>query len=475
MSSRAQVVFLGPSLMRHEALSILPDAIYLPPAGMGDILGALRRYRPHSIGLIDGTFLQNMSVFHKELLYAMDNDAYVLGASSMGALRAAECDRYGMIGVGEIYRAFASGELENDADVALTHSHADDEFRPLSDAMVTIRAVLRAAADHGLLTGEQTAELIRRQEARWFPERRLSDSLIDVAELGVCGADLAALREFITSRGREFDPKRNDAIELLEAMRDLPDESPPPDSRPNTVMSGVFQAVLARDVTVESIDGHRTTFDRIRRYAAINESDYDDVMRVARQQNALAWIGYWFGGSPSNEELEAARQSICQRFDVSLDGLTDRAHQLDLDTQALWELTVRQALVQRMESSHLGHTQHGMITRLFLDELRFRGRYEEVKHAAGLQESLAGSVVVNGEITPQHALATHASLSNWPIPSDFERYVEHNELGSMAELLETVQISVRAYQALFGTGLLPNVGDGVEFFDDGEPMMSRGR
>ena len=68
MNDRAQVVFLGPSLSREEAVALLPEAIFLPPAAMGDVLGATRRYRPHAIGLVDGTFLQNMSVFHKELL-----------------------------------------------------------------------------------------------------------------------------------------------------------------------------------------------------------------------------------------------------------------------------------------------------------------------------------------------------------------------------------------------------------------------
>jgi len=474
VSTRTQVVFLGPSLSRAEAQQILPDAVYLPPAAMGDVLGALRRYRPHSIGLIDGTFLQNMSVFHKELLYAMDNEAYVLGASSMGALRAAECAHYGMIGVGEIYQAFASGDLDNDADVALTHADASAGYRPLSDAMVTIRAALRGAHAEGLLSAEHTAALIERQEQRWFPERRVSDSLADAAELGVSAECVTQLREFFKNRTRDLDPKRKDAIALLEAMRELPDAPPAPESRPQTVMSGVFQAVLARDVRVETSDGHPVTFDRIRRYAAINESDYAEVMRAARQHNVLAWIGYWFAGPPTQDELDRARCTLAQLWDISTDDLADRAHELDLDAHSLHEMLFREALAHRMESSNLGRTQHGLVTRLFLDELRKRGRYEEVKHAAALQDSLARSVIVSGDITPQQALATHMSLSDWKLPEDFLEYVEDNELGSMAELMQTVITSVQAYQALFGTGLLPDVGAGVEFFDGGEPMMTRG-
>jgi Uncharacterized conserved protein len=129
VSTRTQVVFLGPSLARNEAQQVLPDAIYLPPAAMGDIVGALRRYRPHAIGLIDGTFLQNMSVFHKELLYAMDNGAYVLRSSSMGALRAAECaplrnDRHRR----DLQRASLRVKWKKNTEVALNHADAKAEL-----------------------------------------------------------------------------------------------------------------------------------------------------------------------------------------------------------------------------------------------------------------------------------------------------------------------------------------------------------
>ena len=38
-----------------DARQIL-DAIYLPPAGQGDVVSAMSRYRPDVIGLIDGVF-----------------------------------------------------------------------------------------------------------------------------------------------------------------------------------------------------------------------------------------------------------------------------------------------------------------------------------------------------------------------------------------------------------------------------------
>jgi TfuA protein len=54
-----------------------------------------------------------------------------IGASSMGALRAAELSRYGAIGCGSIFEAYSSGKIEDDAWVAMTYD--PDTFKPLTE------------------------------------------------------------------------------------------------------------------------------------------------------------------------------------------------------------------------------------------------------------------------------------------------------------------------------------------------------
>ncbi len=103
--------FLGPSLELETARGILGDAIYLPPLRQADLVSAIDRYRPSAVGIIDGYFLQDLSVWHKEILLALQRGIAVYGASSMGALRAAEMAPYGMRGIGRIYQAFSDGSL----------------------------------------------------------------------------------------------------------------------------------------------------------------------------------------------------------------------------------------------------------------------------------------------------------------------------------------------------------------------------
>jgi hypothetical protein len=77
------LIFLGPTMPLVEARQLC-DAIYLPPAGQADLLSAVTLHRPDVIALIDGVFGQSLSLWHKEILYALEQGVAVYGASSHG-------------------------------------------------------------------------------------------------------------------------------------------------------------------------------------------------------------------------------------------------------------------------------------------------------------------------------------------------------------------------------------------------------
>lgn len=468
------VVFLGPSLPHDVAREILPGVVCLPPAAMGDILGAVTRLRPRAIGLVDGTFLANMSVFHKEILYAMDQGVWMLGASSMGALRAAECAAYGMIGVGDIYAAFASGEVEDDDEVALTHGDESTGFTSLSDALVTIRATIFAARDFGLLSAAEADTLIAAQKTRWFPERRLSNVARDAQALGIAPSRCKALNDFV--RSSVVDPKRADAILLLERMTQLPDDTIPENQRPRTVKSGAFTAMLARDVVVETSNGMQVTFDRIRRYAALHDPKFDEHMRHTRQELALASLSLWIGGLPSEEERELAVIRIAHRVGVSLDSLDEWAQEQDIDSYAMERMVTSEALVSRLEFSWLGRSRMGAITANYMQQVRISGDYLDLKAAAALQQTAAKGVILEPPPSARHLIASTAAQGTWQIPRDFVEYLDRYDFGSFEELLDAMSVSIRAHHSLFGFGLvdLPEDQQSITVIDSQEPMMSRG-
>ena len=99
------IVFVGPSLAgAHPAPP--PGVTLAGPAAAGDLYRAARA-GARTIGLADGVFEDRPTVWHKEILWALERGVRVIGAASLGALRAAECAPYGMEGVGRVFEAVA--------------------------------------------------------------------------------------------------------------------------------------------------------------------------------------------------------------------------------------------------------------------------------------------------------------------------------------------------------------------------------
>jgi len=217
------VVFLGPSLPRDEAEKILKeggvqDAECLPPAKRGDIYRAARD-GAEIICLIDGVFFQDCSVAHKEVLFALEKGARVIGASSMGALRASELDVYGMQGLGEIYLAYRNGELISDDEVALIFDPFT--FEPRSEPLVNIRFNLDLARKSGVIDAVARERLFEAARSLYFPERNYERVLLACME-SVPKNTLERLRDFLENRRRDF--KREDALTALERVKEIASE-----------------------------------------------------------------------------------------------------------------------------------------------------------------------------------------------------------------------------------------------------------
>lgn len=218
------IVFLGPSLPLARARAVL-EATYLPPARQGDVFRALAR-RPRVIVLIDGVFEAVPSVWHHELRAALASGVRVLGASSMGALRAAELQRFGMKPIGRIATEYARGQRIDDADVVLLHGDADSGYRPLTVPLVTVQATLREAQAKGVVSAREASALERRAAALFYRERTWRGLIDGMPRWS--SAKKQALRSWV--REHLVDPKAQDALEALAVagrLRDAPDRASP--------------------------------------------------------------------------------------------------------------------------------------------------------------------------------------------------------------------------------------------------------
>ncbi|NRP22277.1 hypothetical protein LPJGGPFB_05536 [Ensifer adhaerens] len=211
-----KILFCGPTLPDAQAL-IGTDIVLRPPAVQGDILRATQDGAT-VIGLVDGHFEQVAPVWHKEILFALSQGVGVYGAASMGALRAAECAAFGMVGVGKIYQQYAAGELEDDADVALLHGPAELGYMPLTLPLVNVVATLEDLCARQKIDPAPAAQL-RLAAAEIFYKHRSWRAIVARADLPT-GTDLKRI-EACLSTGT-INQKRLDALQLIDILRSAP-------------------------------------------------------------------------------------------------------------------------------------------------------------------------------------------------------------------------------------------------------------
>jgi len=341
------IVFLGPTLSHDDARDVL-DAEYRPPAAHGDVLRAALR-RPRAIGLVDGVFERVPAVWHKEILFALSEGVHVYGAASMGALRAAELDAFGMRGVGTVFRAYAEGVLEDDDEVAVAHAGAEDGFRALSDAMVDVRATLAAALAAGVVCEETAEALVERIKATFYAERAL------VAALDRADEEHERLRAWLPD-GR-VERKREDALELVHAIRhDLEDGLEPfrptwalqrtrywEEARRSVELAGSNASGPTADAALEAVlDEARLHPNGYRRLA-------DRSLLTALARNAAASAGVdvspWAHEAALEEERKARGLLEPEDVDTWLD-------ESDLDRADLPEIGRRLAVLRWARDAH---------------------------------------------------------------------------------------------------------------------------
>ncbi|MEP7071236.1 MAG: TfuA-like protein [Verrucomicrobiota bacterium] len=217
-------IFTGPTLSPEAGLGVM-KATYLPPAAEGDVYRAALR-QPRVIGIIDGYFQSTPAVRHKEILWAMSHGVHVFGSASMGALRAAELAAFGMEGVGTIFGWYRDGVIEDDDEVAVAHGPPENGFVACSEAMVNIRQTLRQAELRGILSVEQRHALEEIGKALFYPERTYSKLIRAAADAGLAESDLRRLEAWLPEN--RVDQKREDALEMLNVIRNrLKDNLPP--------------------------------------------------------------------------------------------------------------------------------------------------------------------------------------------------------------------------------------------------------
>ena len=207
------IAFAGPSLPNEldaEWTTLLATVELRPPAQRGDILRALGD-QPDCLVVLDGYYYTVPAVTHKELLYALDSGVRVIGAASMGALRAAELAPMGMEGVGDVFAAYRDGVIDGDDEVAVWHAPVELRYQSLTRALVEIRhAVAQLQRQEGV--SERAGQRLVTEVKRLPFMDRSHERVFELATRWLGPARAARLESLLNDDGL----KRHDARQALQ-------------------------------------------------------------------------------------------------------------------------------------------------------------------------------------------------------------------------------------------------------------------
>jgi hypothetical protein len=211
------VIFLGPSLSPEKASRIF-EADYRPPAKKGDFLRLAADPNAKMVGFIDGVFLQDYPPTPIEVYQLARKEGVLLaGAASLGALRAVELEKFGMVGIGRIFQLYKTGRVNADDEVAVTFAPEGD-YRLQSEAMIDIRYNLYLASKKGVISKKAKRALARVAKEIYFPHRNYAH-VMEEARLKhhALAGEIDSFGSYIASNRKSL--KEIDAIRLVKYLK----------------------------------------------------------------------------------------------------------------------------------------------------------------------------------------------------------------------------------------------------------------
>ncbi len=212
------IIFLGPSLSHKRARKIF-DADYRPPARKGDFLRLAAQSDVKLVGFVDGVFLQDYPPTPIEVYHLTRKEGVLLaGAASLGALRAVELEKFGMVGVGKIFQLYKSGKINADDEVAVTFA-LDGDYQLQSEAMIDIRYNLYLAHKNGVISKKTKDVLAKLAKGIYFPHRSYTYIIEEArSKHHSLGSEIISFGNYIMSNRKSL--KEMDAIRLVKYLKE---------------------------------------------------------------------------------------------------------------------------------------------------------------------------------------------------------------------------------------------------------------
>ncbi len=373
----------------------------------------------------------------------------------MGALRAAELESFGMVGIGEVFKAFQAGAmppfegLSDDDEVAVIHGPAESGYIAVTDAMINIRHTVKAALTASVIDKQTAAILLEVAKTLHFSKRTYTQIMDHVRSQEDCIDALERLKAWLPTG--KVNQKSKDAVALIEYIARLDLEAVPPFA-PHFIFetTEIFHdTLLSRPVNLTTDDKQFLHFRAVLDELRLNENVYQtakrDVMARHTSDCFIASTDTDNNHKPTVDMDKYIRQ-VADEFRKKY-GLLDREtidawlETNDLDVTDFDQLIIGEA--QRRVSIMTPDTP--AITNALIDHLRMNGSYPAFSDRARQKSALLESRKLPDVPLTQLYHWYFEVQNSVPIPADIP--VHAYQLG-LASTIELVVLLLREYHYL---------------------------
>jgi hypothetical protein len=427
------LVYIGPSLPLAKARGILPHAIYRPPAKQGDVVSDVVSLQPNRIILIDGCFDANLSVWHKEIIFALQYPQLkaIYGAASMGALRASELDWLGMIGIGKIYEWYRDSVTEDDSEVAVQYATRDGPDGPLyyvnNIPLVDIRAGVehyeREFPDHPIAL--EAREFLESMRAVFYMDRTPA----------IC--EKAWAHRF----GVAFPHIPQKAIDATHALNDFCEYKPAPLQKPGPEnLSRYFYALYDRDRRIQ-VNGTEIMQQHIDAHVLLHNPEYERICWDASNQDLALMLCDQLNVMVDIGEIE--RENIRFQHKSGVETAEDFRCFLENNGWSRNEydrLMIQNARIRKLQHANTVSKMYRRNTQSIIDYLRTHQGFDYwAIQAVAAETQIKASGVddwlgVNLEKTAFDLLAEHFEKEGLELKSSPEEYLLETGFSNLTEL-----------------------------------------
>jgi cytidylate kinase len=252
--------------------------------------------------------------------------------------------------------------------------------------MVNVRATFRRAKDEGIIDENLCEQLTAIAKSIYFPERTFPSIFRKAATVGILPYKLEEIANFVNKN--YVDIKRQDAIALLETLRDLPETLPPVTPNFALVRNQFFSSLYYRDRTVRR-NNTTVPLGDIAGYAALHLPDFEDINLHASNRALVQILAEILAIEVSQVEVDKESGRFRVRHNLTEEGaFTGWLAENDLTLEEFNQLMYEMARCRHLQNWLLARKAHEKNTKILLDELRLQNRYKECADAAAKREQL---------------------------------------------------------------------------------------